>query len=243
MEIIDRWWQAVLAGFSKSDPLTLTPWPLLGLVALCVLLTVPRASWRIFGLYVTFVHELGHAVAALVTGRFIHGLKIRLDHSGELVSSGKPGFSAVFSGFWGYPAPAVVGLSLVGATYFGHASAALSIGALALLGSLIFLRNWAGIAVALCSALAAQLLVVFTPARAMAWVVLGLGLMLLVGSVRDLLKVIGVHTRRRGLVASSDAYILATRSWLPAWFWLLGFVVVIGGAVMISGRMIFLMLR
>ncbi|MFL4472806.1 M50 family metallopeptidase [Paeniglutamicibacter sp. MACA_103] len=243
MELIDRWWEAVLAGFSKSDPLALTPWPLLGLVALCVLLTVPRASWRIFGLYVTFVHELGHAFAALATGRFVHGLKIRMDHSGELVSSGKPGFSAVFSGFWGYPAPAAVGLALVGSTYYGHASAALSIGALALLVSLIFLRNWAGIAVALCSALAAQLLVVFTPARAIAWVVLGLGLMLLVGSVRDLFKVLGVHTRRRGLVASSDAYILATRSWLPAWFWLLGFVVVIGGAVLISAWMIVLMLR
>lgn len=217
-------------------------WPLSGLVALCVLLTVPRASWRIFGLYVTFVHELGHAYAALVTGRFVHGLKIRLDHSGELASSGKPGFSAVFSGFWGYPAPAVVGLALVGSTYYGHASAALSIGALVLLVSLIFLRNWAGIAVALCSALAAQLLVVFTPARATHWVVLGLGLMLLVGSVRDLFKVIGVHTRRRGLVASSDAYILATRSWLPAWFWLLGFVVVVGAAVMLSAWMVVSML-
>lgn len=238
MEIIDRWWQAVLAGFGGTEPLAPAPWPLLGLLALCVLLTVPRATWRFFGLYVTFVHELGHAFAALLTGRFVHGLKIRLDHSGELVSSGKPGFSAVFSGFWGYPAPAVVGLGLVASTYFGHASAALSIGALVLLGSLVFLRNWAGIAVALCSALAAQLLVLYTPARAMGWVVLGLGLMLLVGSVRDLFKVIGVHTRRRELVSSSDAYILATRSWLPAWFWLMGFTVVVGGSVALSGWML-----
>ncbi|MDQ0092369.1 M50 family metallopeptidase [Paeniglutamicibacter psychrophenolicus] len=238
MEIIDRWWQAVLAGFGGTEPLVLATWPVLGLLALCVLLTVPRATWRIFGLYVTFVHELGHAFAALATGRFVHGLKIRLDHSGELVSSGKPGFSAVFSGFWGYPAPAVVGLGLVASTYFGHASAALSIGALVLLGSLVFLRNWAGIAVALCSALAAQLLVLYTPAQAMGWVVLGLGLMLLVGSVRDLFKVIGVHTRRRELVSSSDAYILATRSWLPAWFWLLGFTVVVGGSVVLSGWML-----
>lgn len=234
MEIIDRWWQAVLAGFGGSAQFVPTLWPLLGLLALCLLLTVPRACWRVFGLYVTFVHELGHAFAALLTGRFVHGLKIRLDHSGELVSSGKPGFSAVFSGFWGYPAPAVVGAGLVAATSFGHGSAALSIGALLLLVSLLFLRNAVGIAVALCSALAAQLLVVFTPVAAISWVVLGLGMMLLVGSVRDLFKVIGVHTRRRELVASSDAYLLATRSWLPAWFWLTGFTVVIGGSVAFS---------
>ncbi len=242
MEVVQRWWQAVLAGFGEAEPLVLTPLPVLGLLALCVGLTVPRASWRIFGLYVTFVHELGHAFAALVTGRFVHGLKIRLDHSGEMVSSGKPGFSAVFSGFWGYPAPAVVGLALVASTYFGHASAALSVGALVLLVSLLFLRNWAGIAIALASALCAQLLVVFTPPAATSWVVLGLGLMLLVGGLRDLFKVIGVHTRRRELIASSDAYLLGQRSWLPAWFWLLGFILVVGSSVALSGWLLTLMM-
>ena len=136
----------------------------------------------------------------------------------------------------------MVGVALVASTYFGHASAALSVGALVLLGSLIFLRNLTGIAVALCSALVAQLLVVFTPPRAIGWVVLGLGLMLLVGSVRDLSKVIGVHTRRRELVGSSDAYLLSKRSWLPAWFWLGGFTVVVGGSVALGVWMLVLML-
>lgn len=242
MELIGHWWQAVLAGFSKTEPLGLTPLPIVGLITLCLVLTVPRASWRFFGLYVTFVHELGHAFAALVTGRFVHGLKIRLDHSGELASSGKPGFSAVFSGFWGYPTPAVVGLALVASTYYGYASAALSIGALLLLGSLLFLRNGVGIAVALCSALTAQLLVVYTPDQAMAWVVLGLGLMLLVGGVRDLFKILGVHTRRRELLDSSDAYLLSQRSWLPAWFWLFAFILVIAVSVVLAARMLLLML-
>lgn len=243
MQIVDVWWQAVLKGFVRSEPLSFTLLPILAIIVVCIALTVPRATWRYFGLYVTFVHELGHAFAALMTGRFVHGLKIGLDHSGELVSSGKPGFSAAWSGFWGYPVPALVGTLLIGSTYYGFGSAALSIGALILLVSLIFLRNWVGILVALASAAIAQLLVVFTPTAAIAWVVLTLGLMLLIGGVRDVFKVLGVHVSRRELIESSDAYLLATRSWLPAWFWLLGFILVVGACVVVSTLMLSLMLR
>ncbi len=67
--------------------------------------------------------------------------------------------------------------------------------------------------------------------------------MLLIGGVRDLFKVLGVHISRRELIASSDAYLLATRSWLPAWFWLLGFIVVVGACVVVSTMMLALMLQ
>ena len=76
MQILDTWWQAVLQGFVRTEPLSFTLFPILAIIAGCILLTVPRATWRVFGLYVTFVHELGHAFAALMTGRFVHGLKI-----------------------------------------------------------------------------------------------------------------------------------------------------------------------
>lgn len=243
MQTIDLWWQAVREGFVRTEPLSFTLFPILAIIAACVLLTAPRATWKYFGLYVTFVHELGHAFAALMTGRFVHGLKIGLDHSGELVSSGKAGFSAAWSGFWGYPVPALVGTLLLGSTYFGYGSAALSIGALILLVSLIFLRNWVGILVALFSATIAQLLVVFTPKYAISWVVLSLGLMLLIGGVRDLFKVLGVHIIRREHIQSSDAYLLATRSWLPAWVWLAGFTVVVGACVVASAMLLTLMLQ
>lgn len=243
MQILDVWWQAVIRGFARSEPLVFTLLPILVIVVVCILLTVPRVTWRYFGLYVTFVHELGHAFAALMTGRFVHGLKIGLDHSGELVSSGKPGFSAAWSGFWGYPVPALVGTMLIGSTYLGFGSAALSVGALLLLVSLIFLRNWVGIFVAVASATVAQLLVVFTPTAAIAWVVLSLGLMLLIGGVRDLFKVIGVHVSRRELVESSDAYLLAARGRWPSWVWLSGFIFVVGACVLGSALMLSLMLQ
>ncbi|MEO8222158.1 MAG: M50 family metallopeptidase [Specibacter sp.] len=231
---VDSWWQAVLSGFVRTEQPSVTTTLLLSILAAAIVLSIPRATWRWFGLYVTFVHELGHAFAALMTGRVVHGLKIGLDHSGQLVSSGRRGFSATWSGFWGYPAPAVVGLALVWSVSAGWAGAAASIGALVLLLALIFLRNFTGIMVALVSAAVAQSLVVFADQQTVSYVVLGLGIALGVGSVRDFFKVAAVHTRRRNQLASSDAYILARSTGAPSFIWLSGFAVVIFGSAACS---------
>ena len=221
------WWHAVLAGFVHSGAPAVPGTVLAGIVAVAIVLSIPRATWRWFGLYVTFVHELGHAFAALMTGRYVHGLKIGLDHSGQLVSSGRRGFSATWSGFWGYPAPAAVGAALVWSVSAGWAGAAMSIGALVLLVALIFLRNFTGIMVALLSAAVAQLLVMLAGPLTVSYVVLALGIALGVGSVRDFFKVAAVHTSRRHQLASSDAYILARATGMPSAVWLTGFALVI----------------
>ncbi|WP_284978416.1 M50 family metallopeptidase [Arthrobacter sp. fls2-241-R2A-200] len=243
MSFATTWWAAVVRGFTESQT-TAVPMPVLvGIVAAAIVLSVPAATWRWFGLYVTFVHELGHAYAALMTGRYVHGLRIGLDHSGRLVSSGRSAFGAAWSGFWGYPAPAVVGLGLIASFTAGRAGAAMSVGAVLLLVSLIFLRNITGIAVALCSAAIAQALVLFASPTAVNYVVLGLGIALTVGGVRDLVKLVGVHTRRRHQLASSDAYILARTTGAPSLLWLTGFTTVIVGAVSLSAWLLWEMFR
>ncbi len=238
LNALGSWWQAVLAGFARTDAPAIPTAVLLGILAAAIVLSVPRATWRWFGLYVTFVHELGHAFAALMTGRYVHGLKIGLDHSGQLVSSGRRGFSAVWSGFWGYPAPAVVGVALVWSVSAGWAGAAMSIGALVLLVALVFLRNFTGIVVALLSAAVAQALVMFASPAAVSWVVLALGIALGVGSVRDWFKVAAVHTRRRNQLAGSDAFILARTTGIPALLWLAGFALAITAAALVSGYLL-----
>ncbi|WP_427018956.1 M50 family metallopeptidase [Pseudarthrobacter sp. P1] len=229
------WWQAVLRGFVRADIPSVPAPVLLGIVAAAIALSIPRMTWRWFGLYVTFVHELGHAFAALMTGRMVHGLRIGLDHSGQLVSSGRGKAGAAWSGFWGYPAPAAVGAALVWSVSAGWSGAAMSVGALVLLVALVFLRNATGILVALCSAAVAQLLVIFATPQAVSHVVLALGIALGVGSVRDLAKVAAVHTRRRSQLATSDAYILARSTGIPSFLWLTGFAAVIAGCAVFSG--------
>lgn len=234
-----HWWNSVIAGFQATAVPEFPLSTLLVLVAIAAVLSIPRFSWRIFGLYVTFVHELGHAFAALMAGRRVHGLKIGLNHSGQLLSSGRPGAGATWSGFWGYPAPAVVGLGMIAAVSYGRAGAAMSVGALLLLLSLIFLRNWTAILVALLSAITAQLLVVFASQMTISWIVLVLGIALSVGAIRDWFKVAGVHTRRRSQLANSDAYILSRSTRVPAGVWLVAFAVVIVAAVGCSAYLIF----
>ncbi|WP_423181496.1 M50 family metallopeptidase [Arthrobacter sp. NyZ413] len=236
------WWHAVISGFNTTQLPPISAPVVLGILVAAVLLSGPRQTWRWFGLYVTFVHELGHAFAALMTGRVVHGLRIGLDHSGQLLSSGRGKFGAVWSGFWGYPSPAVVGVALIWSVSAGHSGAAMSIGALVLLVALVFLRGFAGIFVAVCCAAIAQLLLVFANAATVSHVVLGLGMALEVGAVRDWFKVAAVHTRRRNRLASSDAFILARSTGVPSWLWLFGFATVIATSAALSVRLVWSML-
>lgn len=228
------WWAAVVRGFTQVQTTSVPLHILVAIIAGATLLSIPRQTWRWFGLYVTFVHELGHAYAALMTGRFVHSLRIGMDHSGRLVSSGRGTFGAAWSGFWGYPAPAVVGLALIAAFSAGRAGAAMSVGALVLLISLVFLRNATGILVAVLSAATAQLLILFAPAETLNYAVLVLGIALSVGGVRDLFKLAGVHTRRRERIQSSDAWILGRTTGVPSFVWMSAFTIVIAGCAAAS---------
>ncbi|EMY34270.1 hypothetical protein D477_010521 [Arthrobacter crystallopoietes BAB-32] len=229
-----EWWARILAGFRRDPGLEPTALELGVILAVALAVSVPRANWRYFGLFVTAVHELGHAFAALTTGRLVRGIHLRFDQSGAMMSRASSGARAVWTGFWGYPVPAVVGCVLVWASFSGWSSFALSVSALLLLLTLLFIRNGQGIVIAVGLALASGLLVWFAPAAWLGHVTLAIGIGLLVGAVRDWLNLLSVHTRRRQQLANSDAFILARRTGLPAILWLAGFAVVIAACCLLA---------
>lgn len=206
---------------------------MLAIVLVAVALSVPRRSWRIFGLFVTVLHELGHVTAALLTLQRVTGITLRLDHSGTTSSMGRRGRRAAFTTFWGYPVPAVAGAALIHSAAYGWASAALSVGALVLMASLTLIRNLQGILILGGTAAVASGLVWFGGAASAGYACLALGIALLVGSCRDWLKVVRVHVRRRD-VGSSDAYLLQRATRLPSALWLAMFALVIGAALVLS---------
>lgn len=226
-----EWWSRVVDGFSRSPGLDPEPVVLLLIVAAAAMLSIPRGSWRWFGLFVTFVHELGHAFAALMTGQLVKGIRLRFDHSGDMRSLGRGGFPAVWAGFWGYPVPAVVGAALILAALNGWAGAALSVSALVLLAALLFIRNVQGFAIALGCAAVSVVLVWFSSPVTAGYAAMCTGIALLVGAVRDWLNVLSVHTRRRRNLDSSDAWILYRRTGVPAAAWLGGFALVIAASL------------
>jgi len=213
--------------FQRTEPLAVTPIVALAILAAAVALALPRAIWQYFGLFITLVHELGHAVAALLTGRVLSGIRVHRNQSGTTHSSGRNGFSGVFSGFFGYPAPAIVGAALVWSVFNGYTRPALVVGALVLVLTLVFIRNLFGVLVVLVSAAASVLLVLYASIGVQAYAMLVLGVALLVGAARAFANVVSVHTSRRAQLATSDAYLMYQRTRIPSPVWLLLFALVI----------------
>ncbi len=58
--------------------------------AVALVLVLSRAVWPYTRMLVTITHEGGHAVAALLAGRRLQGIRLHSDTSGLTVSSGRP---------------------------------------------------------------------------------------------------------------------------------------------------------
>ena len=216
------------AFFGQEAAARVTPITLIVVILMAAALSIPNTTWRWFGLFTTLVHELGHAFAGLLTGRIVHGITIRSDHSGSASSSGYGTFSAVVSGFFGYPAPALVGTALLWAVFNGYTSTALLIGTVIIAATILFIRNFVGILVIMVSAALSAALWYFATPEVQSAALLIIGVALLVGAVRGLITVVRVHTSHRDQLQDSDAYILATRTFIPSPVWLLAFTAVIG---------------
>ncbi|WP_051477027.1 M50 family metallopeptidase [Arthrobacter sp. Br18] len=230
-DFASTWWGLIVGGFSLVPAPAIGALQLAAILGSAVALSLPAASWRYFGLFVTTVHELGHAVAALVSLQRVSGIELRFNHSGVTMTRGRGGWRAVWTAFWGYPVPALVGVALVGAAVSGAASVALSLGALVLLALVFLIRNLQGFVVAGLLVGLSTALVWYAGPQLTGYAALSTGVALLVGAVKDWFKVTRVHLRSRAELASSDAYLLAQRSGVPAVVWLGLFACVIGACL------------
>ncbi len=99
---------------------------------------IPGAGWLAypFRLFVTFIHEGGHALLALLTGGWVTGLRIHMDASGETFSVG--GVPLIIASA-GYLASTIYGASLLALCRDGrHAKAVLTLTAAGVLGLTLF---------------------------------------------------------------------------------------------------------
>ena len=118
-----------LDSLARTDPVEISPTLLIVLVAAAAALSIP-------------------------TGRFVHGMKIRMNHSGEAVSSGRGKLGAAISGSLGYPAPAIVGAVQLWCVTQGCTALALVVGGAILVLTLLVIRNLVGFLVVAVSAAA-----------------------------------------------------------------------------------------
>ncbi|MFB8371622.1 M50 family metallopeptidase [Pseudarthrobacter sp. NPDC055928] len=227
-------WQRLVEAFGRTALPDVSLSELAVVLLVATALSIPRATWRYFGLLATATHELGHAFAALMSGQRLGGIRLSLDHSGTTTSYSRGRLAAVWSGFWGYPVPALTGAALVWSGFNGWGPAALTAGSLTLLLSLLFVRNLAGFLITVCAAAAGAALVFFVPHAFTGHVAIALGLALLVAAVRDVIKLMHVHFRRRDRLASSDAYLLYRSTSVPSFIWIALFAAVVGASWVVA---------
>lgn len=230
MNISAELWNRLADAFTRVDPPRVTLTELVLAVVIAAALSVPRRSWKYFGLLATATHEMGHAVAAVLSGQRLSGIRLSLDHSGTTTTYSRSGPAAAWSCFWGYPVPAIVGASFVWCGFSGWGPAAITGGGLALVASLLFLRNLAGVLITFTAIIGSLVLIIVVPQPFVGHVAVVLGIALLVAAVRDLIKLAHVHLRRRERLASSDAYLLWRATSVPSAVWIVLFAALVAGS-------------
>lgn len=213
----------IWARVRPIDPIAdLDPLALAGSAGVALAVVAISFLWRVTRIGVTLVHELGHAVVGMLSGRTFTGFVLRADMSGHAVTRGKPRGAGIIATTWaGYPAPAIVGAGLIWGATRGWAAPLLTALLVILLLSWLRVRSVLTVLVMLVVSVGGVALWWWRDDLVQVQVLLGVGLVLLVGAWRHLGAV------WRGRDTASDAAALARLTPIPRLLWLVSFAVVL----------------
>lgn len=223
------WWNEIAERLGRAVPHVPSEY-LIGLVVAALAIGF-TPLWGLVRLFVTLVHELGHAIVGVLVGRQFTGFVLNTDASGHAVTRGKPRGPGLVATAWaGYPAPAVVGAVLVLLAAKGWAGAALLV--LALIGVVALTRVRSVLTAVITLLALAGVVGAFwfgTPLVRTA-VLAAFGVVLIAGAWRHLAA---VGPRPRG-GDSSDPGRLAQVTGVPRVLWLFSFAVVLLAATLLA---------
>lgn len=219
--------------------LTTQPPPPGGVIALTALvaglLVWAPGAWPITRHVVTIAHEAAHGLAALVSGRKLHGIRLHSDTSGVTVSAGRTtGPGMIVTTAAGYVGPALLGL--VAAALLANNRAVGLLWALVILLALLLIqvRNWFGLWSILVSAAVVFAVSWWLAPQAQSAFAYAFTWFLLLAAPRPVLE---LQAHRRGAATkSSDADQLARLTRVPAIVWVGFFLVVTVGALALGAR-------
>ncbi|WKU04162.1 M50 family metallopeptidase [Micromonospora sp. HUAS LYJ1] len=230
-------WDRLFSAQPDPPPLLVVLTAVAALVVVAV-----RSSWRVARNAVTIAHEGGHALAALLTGRRLHGIRLHSDTSGLTLSAGHPtGPGMILTLLAGYVAPSLVGLG--GAWLLGgnRITLLLWVAVALLLAMLLLVRNVFGVLSLLVTGGVVLVVSWYATAQVQAVFAWTSVWFLLFGGVRPVFEL--QRLRSRGRMPESDADQLAHLTPLPALLWVLLFGVVnllalAVGAVLLVGPLL-----
>ena len=207
-----------------------------GVLAFAVV--APYQAWRLSRNVVTIAHEGGHALAALLTGRRLTGIRLHSDTSGVTVSVGKPtGPGMVFTGMAGYITPSLLGLAFALVLETGRITLLLWVSLALLAAMLMMIRNVYGALSLLVTGAIVFAVSWFTSSATQAVFAYAFTWFLLVAGVRPVFEL--QHKRRRRQAPDSDADQLARLTSVPGILWV-GFFLLVTLASLALGALLLL---
>jgi hypothetical protein len=137
------WHRADIAWHHAFAVQPLPPrWLVLGSGVLALLVVGSSRVWPVARTVVTIVHEGGHALMALATGRHLGGVRIYRSTAGETFSRGRPeGVGVALTAVAGYVAPPLLGLGAAALLAIGHLTGMLLLSLVLLAGLAVAVRN------------------------------------------------------------------------------------------------------
>ncbi len=218
------------------------PPPALWLVLLTAVVglaaTAMPQAWRRTRHLVTIAHEGAHAVAAVLSGRRLAGIRLHSDTSGLTVSKGRDrGPGMVLTAAAGYVGPALVGLAAAALLAHGHAVGVLWLLLVLLALLLLQIRNFFGLWAVLVAGTALVVVTRWTAPEVQLVIAYAVTWFLLLGAPRAVVE-LQRHRRGRPRDRSSDAAQLARLTRIPAVLWVGLFLVVTVGCLVLGGRLL-----
>ena len=210
-------------------------WLVLASGAVALAVVVSAQLWPVARNVVTIVHEGGHALVALATGRRLAGVRLYRSTAGETRSAGPadgPGIVATAAA--GYPAPSLLGLGAAALLTIGHLTAMLLLSLVLLAGLAVAVRNAYGMLAVLVTAGAVGTVCLFATAQVQAAFGYAMTWFLLLGGVRPVVEL--AAQRRRGGARRSDADQLARLTRVPGGAWVMIFGLAAAASLAVSAR-------
>lgn len=185
---------------------------------LALLVVAARPSWTLARNGITIAHEGGHALAAVLVGRRLSGIRLHSDTSGLTLTRGRAtGAGMVLTLLAGYLAPSLLGLGGAGLLAAGRITLLLWVSLVLLFAMLLMIRNLYGLLAVLVAGAAIVAVSWLTEPEVQAAFAYALVWFLLVGGVRPVGELQALRWRRRA--RDSDADQLARLTWLPGLLW------------------------
>ncbi len=210
-----------------------------GTIALLIVLNA--RIWRLARNSITIAHEGGHALASVLSGRRLDGIRLHPDTSGVTYSRGRrTGAGVVLTAAAGYIAPSLLGAGAAWLLAAHHVTAMLWLLLALLAATFLAIRNAYGVMAVLLTVGAVLAVSWFATAAVQAAFGYAAAWFLLLGGIRAVVELQSQRRRRRrdGGVSTSDADQLGRLTGVPGGVWVAVFMLVSVTALVAGTRLL-----